>query len=295
MNGLDLSRRLEERSRAKSTPLPQITDWPRTLDASEWCLSPELCSLYGTPALDMLPEPQQRRLAFFELINFFSLNIHGERWLLAGLARHLYGATFEPDDRYVHHFIDEENKHLHYFATFCRTYAGKIYPERSLAWPREYEPGEEAFLFFAKVMLFEDVVDDLNRRMALDERLWPLIRDINRLHHEDEVRHLAYGRMVTQRLYRRWAPYWSQATRDGVGQHLSEYVWRNLREYCNPEVYLDAGLVEGPTSLDDAHALADLAFENSRARHWQRARRAVSWLREMGALASDSDAPAAEE
>ena len=30
-----------------------------------------------------------------------------------------------------------------YFGTFCNRYAGKIYPERKLAFPREYAPGDD--------------------------------------------------------------------------------------------------------------------------------------------------------
>lgn len=288
MDSVRLGERLEQLSRANFAPLPQELAWPAELDQSRWCFSPELCSLYGTETFEQLDLSQQKRLAFEELINFFSLNIHGERALIAGLARHLYGQTFEPSDGFVHHFLDEENKHLQYFATFCRSYAGRIYPDRSFALPREYEPGEEAFLFFAKVMLFEDVVDGFNRTLLADERLPAIVRELNRLHHQDEVRHLAFGRAVTRRLYARWSARWSEPTRAAMQQHLAHYIASNLREYCCPAVYLNAGVVTGSNAFGDAHALADSAFERLRGTHARRARRSIACLRTLGALAPEA-------
>ena len=110
--------------------------------------------------------------------------------------------------------------HMTWFGGFCRRYAGKIYPDRKLVLPREHAPGEEDVLFFARVMIFELLVDTFNRRMAKDDRLHPLVREINRRHHEDESRHLAFGRLLVEDLWRqnpqfgRWA---------GVG-----WEWANL-------------------------------------------------------------------
>ena len=60
-------------------------EWPDPLPSEAWCMSPELISLSGTPAFEGLSETKQKRLALLEAVNFFSLNVHGERWLIAGL------------------------------------------------------------------------------------------------------------------------------------------------------------------------------------------------------------------
>src|SRR5262249_36698380 len=151
----------------------------------------------------------KKRLAFFECVNFFSLNIHGEKALLEGLTRRLYARDHAAVSPYLHHFVDEENKHMLYFGTFCARYAGKTYPDRKLAVPAEPPPKVADFLFFLKVAIFEELVDAYNVRMADDDRLVPVVRRINLMHHLDETRHLAFGRTVVQRLFEELRPTWS--------------------------------------------------------------------------------------
>jgi P-aminobenzoate N-oxygenase AurF len=251
-------------------------DWPETLEPEAWCMTPELLSLHGTEAYAALCGETRKRLAFFECVNFFSLNIHGERVLVQGLARHLYekgGAS----PAYLHHFLDEENKHMIYFGEFCRRYAGKIYEDRKLAFAREHAPGEESFLFFAKVLVFEEIVDGYNVRMARDPELAPIVRWINELHHRDEARHLAFGRLAVQELYEKWSPQWPEDTRRDVLRHLESYVVACWREYYNPEVYRDAGLA-------DPVALREAAFAHPESRERRRAMsaRCLRSLREAG-------------
>src|SRR2546425_4636400 len=181
-------------------------EWPETMDLEQWFTSPELMSLYGTDVYDGLTEADKKRLSFYEAVNFFSLNIHGERSLVQGLAERLYRKGNDEITHYLHHFLDEENKHMVYFGGFCTRYAGKIYPDKKMVFPRDYEPGEEDFIFFAKVLVFEEIVDVYNVAMSRDERLVPLARRINLLHHRDEARHLVFGRRIVADLFARHAP-----------------------------------------------------------------------------------------
>ena len=62
--------------------------------------------------------------------------------LMEGLARRLYAGGGDSHRlAYLHHFLDEENKHMVCFGGFCTRYAGKIYPDRKVAFPREYARG----------------------------------------------------------------------------------------------------------------------------------------------------------
>src|SRR5262245_58286726 len=86
----DLSRKLNRASeRGFNNPYTSI-QWPEKLDPAAWQFAPEFVSLYGTPQWDALDETARKRLAFHESCNFFSLNIHGEQELIAGLARRTY-------------------------------------------------------------------------------------------------------------------------------------------------------------------------------------------------------------
>src|SRR6058998_1833390 len=219
-------------------------DWPDRLEEDAWYFSPELISISGSEKYEALNERERQRLSFYEAVNFFSLNIHGEKSLLEGLALRLYRSGNEGHTRYLHHFLDEENKHMVYFGTFCLRYAGKVYPDKKMVFPREYSEGEEDFLFFAKVLIFEEIVDVYNKRMAADARLHPLAREINRLHHHDESRHLAFGRQLVTELFDRYSSSWPPEVLSGAREYLAGYFRSTWQEYYNPAVYKDVGLQE---------------------------------------------------
>ena len=233
--------------------------WPELLDESQWFTSPELISLYGTRWYEGLSEEERKRLSFYEAVNFFSLNIHGEKSLIEGLAARLYKKGNDEISPYLHHFLDEENKHMVYFGTFCMKYAGKIYPDKKVVFPREYARGEEDFLFFSKVLIFEEIVDVYNITMAVDERLAEVARQINLLHHRDEARHLVFGRLIVKELFARYSPTWSQETLLGVRDYLKSYFLATWKEYYNPAVYRDSG-------SDSPYELMEEAFESDSAR-----------------------------
>lgn len=277
-----LSERSEEAAANPRLPLP----WPSRMPVEAWCMSPELISIYDTAAWHALDELARRRLSFFECVNFFALNIHGERALMEGIARRLYARDLAAHAHYLHHFLAEENQHMTWFGGFCQRYAGKIYPDRKLVLPREHAPGEEDLLFFARVLVFELIVDGYNQRMAKDGRLHPLVCEINRRHHEDESRHLAFGRLVVEDLWNRHAPTWSEDTRAGVRSYMAAYVEATWREYYNPDVYRDACLAE-------PYQLAREAFASPAARSRRREveRRCVRILTEIGLLPTAEEQP----
>ena len=246
-------------STEKRRPLAPVSEWPATVDREQWFFSPELISLHGTPEFDALHERAKKRQSFFEAVNFFSLNVHGERFLVEGIAERLYRPGHELVSRYLHHFLEEENNHMTWFGGFCQRYAGKVYPAKKLRATREHERGEEDFLFFARAVVFEEIVDVYNRRMARDERLHPLAREINAMHHAEEKRHLAFGRELVAALHAAHHEDWSGEARERVAAELTAFVNATWAEYFNAQVYLDAG-------LPDAFALRRRAFEGPAAR-----------------------------
>jgi hypothetical protein len=257
----------------------ELIQFPETINRQNWFTSPELVSIFGSPEWNSLSEQQQKDLAFYETINFFSLNIHGEKSLLEGLTRRLYESKNPDVTEYIHHFIDEENKHMYFFGTFCEKYAKKIYPDRKFAFPREYAPGEEEFLFFIKVFIFEEIVDYYNLTAARDQRVDLLSREINRNHHEDEVRHLAFGRVILNDLFKTHSPEWSTETLTGIREYIRNYYVTTWREYYNPDIYIDA-------QIPNAYDLAERVYESPEARaHRAKASRAsLLYLKKCGII-----------
>ncbi|HUP70097.1 MAG TPA: diiron oxygenase [Acidimicrobiales bacterium] len=219
-------------------------------------------------------------------MNFYSLNIHGEKALIEGLAVRLYVPALEEVSEYLHHFLDEENKHSIWFGTFCMRYAGRIYPDRKVSFPREYAEGEEDLLFFAKVAIFEEIVDRYNVVMGRDERLVPLARQINANHHAEETRHLVFGRRIVEHLWQRHSPGWTAETVAGVRGYLAHYLEATWREYYNPDVYRDAGLADPYGTARQAwdHPAA-VAHRQSLSRTCLRFLTAAGVLEEEGAKA----------
>jgi hypothetical protein len=218
-------------------------EWPDKLDWTEWAMSPELVSLYGTPAWDALDESQRRKLAFYECGGFFSLILHGERPLLEGMSHRLY--TTEKDltvTEYMHHFLDEENKHMIMFSTFLRRYFGKVYPEKKVAHARPQAKGEDEIAFFAKVLVVEELSDVYNLTMANDERLAPIVRAVNHTHHMDEARHIHFGRVYLKQQWDKFTPAWSDAEKESFRSWLVDYINASWRDFYSPYVYRDAGV-----------------------------------------------------
>lgn len=252
-------------------------DWPDALDGgTDWFTSPELLSLHGTGYWDELTEAEHRLLSFLEAANFYSLNIHGEKSLMSGLAARLYRTDLLDVAGYLHHFLDEENKHSLYFGRFCTRYA-KVYRSRQVAVGGDRPRDIEDFLFFAKTMVFEEIVDQYNRLQARDARLHPVARFINDNHHREETRHLVFGRALVSALW--VAADWDAGTRADLGAQLTDFLLASWREYYNPDVYADLG-------LGDPWAVAETAWASpAQQRHRRQAStRCVGFLVSLGVL-----------
>lgn len=242
----ELASRLTRQSREQLWNVYTDIDWPDRLEGDRYAMTPELVSIHGTELWASLDEAARIRLSLFEVANFFSLTLQGERPLVAGLSDRLYSKRMTSEmTEYLHHFIDEENKHMAMFGAFLSRYVGKVYPEKKLALQREYEKGEEEVAFFCKVMVVEELGDYYNVRMMMDDSIEPVVKRINWLHHRDESRHLGFGRRHLTELCERWVPTWSAATHAGFAAWLAEYLRSSWSDFYNPAMYSDAGIGDG--------------------------------------------------
>lgn len=223
---------------------PSCMQWPDAVDPDAWYFTPELISLFGSETWHALDERQQKRLSLTEAINFFSLNIHGEKYLISEISRRLYGSDESELSRYLLHFVDEEARHMMYFAGFCRRYWGGIYADRTLHGEDSGDEELDRFLLFARINVFEEIVDHYNRIMARDERLAPVAREINRIHHIEELRHLQFGRRFLKHCLDEHVEDWDGARREELRAHLSAYLEFVWKQYYNPDAYRDAGVAD---------------------------------------------------
>ncbi|MFJ4462452.1 diiron oxygenase [Streptomyces sp. NPDC088928] len=242
----------------------RLFKWPESLPEQMWWMSPELTTIHGTSFEGSLTEQQRFTLSKYESVNFYSLNVHGIRELLIEVTRRIHTKGFETPSEFFHHFIGEENEHMWFFAEFCLRYGGKIYRQPAGASVETAKTSAESLLVFARILIFEELVDHFNSRMALDDRLHETIRALNRIHHQDESRHIAFGRELVTAL---WADVRRTATEEeltAVSEYLRRYMTYSFESLYNPQVYRDAGLADPLAVREELLASpARPAFEQS--------------------------------
>lgn len=241
-----LSERLSAKSREAIYDVYRRFEWTDRIDPDRLAMPPEITTLYGTDVWGDLTDEQKHRLSICETGNLFANTLHGERALVAGLSQQLYGSKLSAEiTDYLHHFLDEENKHMVMFGLYCRRYVGRVYPEKKLSFASEMAPGEGLIGFYAMAMVVEDFGDYFNIRTMKDDRCDPLVREISQVHHVDESRHLAFDRAYLADLCDRYLPQWDDAQRAKFSDWLRGFMKTNWATYYNPAVYKDAG-IEAP-------------------------------------------------
>ncbi|MEV0635595.1 diiron oxygenase [Streptomyces sp. NPDC050619] len=220
----------------------QLFEWPESLPEHMWWMSPELTTTYRTEAAERLSEEQLHALSRYESINFYSLNVHGIRELLIEVTKRIHTSGFETPSEFFHHFIGEENEHMWFFAEFCLRYGKKIYRQPGGVAAEIPQSNVESLLVFARILIFEELVDHFNSKMALDNRLHETIRAINRIHHQDESRHIAFGRELVAALFVDVQRTCTQQELDDISTYLKRYMTFSFESLYNPQVYRDADI-----------------------------------------------------
>jgi hypothetical protein len=270
-------------SREKRYDVYTVFDWPEALDEDRYWISPQLMTCYGTAQWDELTEHQRLTLSHYEAVGFFSLNVHLIRELIGAVVDRIYTSRYPMLSEFFHDFIAEENVHAWFFATFCRRYGGKIYQPKQVGLGTPADQGVlRDIAVFGRILIAEELCDFFNTTMADDDRLPQICRDINRVHHEDEARHIAFGRQIMRALCDEAV---EQAGPEGlgeVGQYLGRYIGVCLRTFYNREIYADAGL-PNPGMIR-----SQLVTDPGRIRaHRMAAGRTVAFLKRTGVMSDD--------
>ena len=221
-------------------------DWSASIADTDWWMSPELLTIHATPYYEQAPEAQRKLLSKWECINLFSLNVTGEQELIAGVAELLHTPMLKEANEYLHHFIDEENQHMWYFAQFCEKYGGKIYGNKKIQLTDLKLDTRMAILVrFAQIFIFEEVGHYYNLKVALDERVHPFIREINEAHRNDESRHITFGRALLAKLAGGIEQDYPPEMLQTISDHLHRYIQLTIESLYNPAMYRDAGFASG--------------------------------------------------
>jgi hypothetical protein len=217
--------------------------WPDSIEPKDLWMSRELLSVHGTAAERELSREQLVELSRWESINLYSLIAHGIRELLIEVMRRIHTPGYEIPTPYFHHFIGEENEHMWFFAEFCLRYAGRIYPDRRMVFPAgDRAPEMNNFIVFSQILIFEQIGDYFNARMAADDGLPETVREVNRIHHRDESRHIAFGGKLVSALFDEVRRTHSAGEIEEVGQYLRSYIDLIIQMLYSRAAYEDAGI-----------------------------------------------------
>jgi len=219
--------------------------WPVELPLDQYWMSPELLSIAGTELGDQLDEVTRVRLSHAESINFYTLNVHGIRQLMIDVLERIHTPRYRPVSEFLHHFVKEENEHMWFFAEFAERYGPTgLNPDRQLRFDGFEGTEVQDFLAFARIMMFEEIGHRFNLRMANDERLPPIVRQINRQHHQDESRHIAFGRRLVGHLFTEVKRVSDDETIARLGTYCHRFLVAMLQSLYNPAMYRDAGIAD---------------------------------------------------
>lgn len=219
-------------------------DWPAELSQGSYWMSPELLSVYDTEIWDDMPESQRTALSKWEMVSFLSLNIHGIKDLLYSVIDVIHTDGFDLASEYFHHFIDEENNHMWFFAQFCNRYAKKMYENKRLKLDRQASVEAEQFVTFSRILIFEKMVAYYNQYMMKDKRLDPILQDINKMHFSEESRHLAMGQEMIRVLGDRVRESDTAESMAEIRRGLDGYATLCVNSFYSPSAYRDAGIDE---------------------------------------------------
>lgn len=246
---LDPTRRIQN-------PFTRV-QYQESLDRGRLQFPEHLLSLYYHPIYKELTPEQKWQLSLLETINFFSINIHGERKLVQGLEERLYvpsevGGAWPVGD-YMQHFIHEENAHTHMLAGYCYRYGDGVMKDYAIqvSDPQLSSIGQD-LLFFGRVYILESFLDYLNSSAMRDESIDSTARDIHRFHHIEEARHMAFDRAVIRYCVCKVKSQGIADELDLIATLLKDYGKVALQSLYSPRVYKRIGLSEATSISREA-------------------------------------------
>ncbi|RFU84541.1 diiron oxygenase [Streptomyces triticagri] len=172
-------------------------DWDAPLAEGKHYLLPHRCSLYGTELWDRMSEDQRIELGRHEMANIAGVGLWFEILLMQLLLKAAYNG--DATSRHIQYALTEvadECRHVTMFGRLverlgCPPYGPRPYLHRmaKLLPTLAYGPA-----MYGSILVAEEVLDRLQREMANDDTVQPLLRMVNRIHVTEEARHVTFAR-----------------------------------------------------------------------------------------------------
>lgn len=247
-------------------------DWDAPQDPDLFYLPPEGLSLYGTPIWESMSHRERVDYSREEAANLLTRGVWFENTLNQGLLRAMLHQ--DPTARHVHYALTEVGDETRHMIMFGRTVEAigtlpyRLNTVQAMA--------VQAFpLFYRGLMLYvaalcgEEVLDDLQRKLAHHPELQPIMRQVMQIHVTEEARHIRFAREAVRRRVRR-ASWWERqfaATANGAAGYILRHLFQDAEVYrrcgLNPREAMRQARanerVNGPRreSFESLHAFLD--------------------------------------
>lgn len=185
-------------SAARKSYDPEIDiDWNAPLVEGKHYMLPHRVSLYGTPLWDRMSEEQRLELGKHEMATVASVGLWFELLLMKLLVKAAYNG--DPTSRHIQYALTEvadECRHVTMFARLverigCPAYGPQPYLHQvaKILPAIAYGPA-----MYGSILVAEEITDRLQREMAGDDSIQPLMRMVNHIHIVEEARHVTFAR-----------------------------------------------------------------------------------------------------
>ncbi|MFT6248646.1 MAG: hypothetical protein ACJAZQ_001855 [Cognaticolwellia sp.] len=213
----------------------------------------ERISIYGTPYWEKTTEEERRKLAFEEMITWWSAFIHLESLVVEAYQAELNNGCFNkyPEIRqYMRHFIKEELIHTIVFQKGIDYFGAKIYPMPDFlgSFYKDHANGKDPLMSVFLTMMIEWIADEYQRLDTNGDEIHPMARNLVQAHWKEEMRHIKWGQNMIKHLI-----------------HTDEEFKINVQQLT--PIYLRQQVDQGVTNIDcfDRVQMADPAFEDKEA------------------------------
>jgi hypothetical protein len=258
-------------------------DWTASLAGDKWFVSERFCTLAGTPLWDSLTLDQKILCSREELASAIAMGVWTEHMLLHMVSRYIYDRDVStPEVQFALTEVADECRHMIMFAKVVEAAGTVVYPTpwRTRESGRLLKTAAPVTALWALILLTEEIFERIQRELAGDESVQPLVRAMSRIHVVEEARHIGFARAELDRV----VPQLTRPQRSALRTMLAIAVTTFASETFNPHVYRRAGL--------DPRLARKAALGNPDNRDTFRwaAQRITDYYRDIGLIGGRSEA-----
>ena len=230
------------KSSAKKSYDPAVDiDWGAPLPADKIWVPEHRVSLYGTEIWERLTPEQRVELGKHEACSVASVGLWFEVLLMQRLLKDFYAEDpTTPRAQFALTEVADECRHSQMFARMVDTAGVEPYgPQEAIRQlGKLFSVVSTGPAAYGAILVAEEVLDRLQREQANDERIQPLMRQVNRIHIMEEARHVSFARDEVTRGMARLSRA-EKAYQRFIIAFISMFVVRSL---INPKVYAAVGV-----------------------------------------------------